>query len=251
MCRTEEIVNYCNQRTKVSEIKDFPGSHNGLQVSNSGKVKKIGAAVDAGLIPFQKAVSANIDFLITHHGLFWTPPIPITHSAYEKIKLCLDNNLAVYGCHLPLDCHPEIGNNAILAQKLGLLPNGSFLPFEGTDIGLLADSSLKRTELRNQLQDLFPKGMTAMEYGSESPHKIALLTGSGQSAVDKILRAGTDTLITGELKQHHFNMAQELKLNLYACGHYATETFGVDALAQEVAKKFDLPYEFISTECTL
>ena len=112
-----------------------------------------------------------------------------------------------------LDCHPEIGNNAILAQKLGLLPNGSFLPFEGTDIGLLADSSLKRTELRNQLQDLFPKGMTAMEFGSESPHKIALLTGSGQSAVDKILGAGTDTLITGELKQHHFNMAQELKLN--------------------------------------
>ena len=251
MCRTEEIVNYCNQRTKVSEIMDFPGSHNGLQVSNSGEVKKVGAAVDAGLIPFQKAVSANIDFLITHHGLFWTPPIPITHSAYEKIKLCLDNNLAVYGCHLPLDCHPEIGNNAILAQKLGLIPYGSFLPFEGTDIGLLAESSLKRTDLRNQLQDLFPMGITAIEFGSESPQKIALLTGSGQSAVDKILDAGTDTLITGELKQHHFNMAQELKLNLYACGHYATETFGVDALAQEVAKKFDLMYEFIFTECTL
>jgi dinuclear metal center YbgI/SA1388 family protein len=163
----------------------------------------------------------------------------------------LDNNLAVYGCHLPLDCHPEIGNNAILAQKLGLIPYGSFLPFEGTDIGLLAESSLKRTDLRNQLQDLFPMGITAIEFGSESPQKIALLTGSGQSAVDKILDAGTDTLITGELKQHHFNMAQELKLNLYACGHYATETFGVDALAQEVAEKFDLPYEFIPTECTL
>jgi putative NIF3 family GTP cyclohydrolase 1 type 2 len=94
-------------------------------------------------------------------------------------------------------------------------------------------------------------GITAIEFGSESPQKIALLTGSGQSAVDKILDAGTDTLITGELKQHHFNMAQELKLNLYACGHYATETFGVDALAQEVAKKFDLMYEFIFTECTL
>ena len=101
MTSTEEIVNFCNQRTNSKEIKDFPSSYNGLQIGNSGKVKKIGAAVDAGLIPFQKAVDAEIDFLITHHGLFWTPPIPITHSAYEKIKLCLDNNLAVYGCHLP------------------------------------------------------------------------------------------------------------------------------------------------------
>jgi len=90
-----------------------------------------------------------------------------------------------------------------------------------------------------------------MEFGTEKPSTIAILTGSGQSAVDKILDAGTDTLITGELKQHHFNLAQELKLNLYACGHYATETFGVDALAQEVAEKFDLPYEFIPSECML
>jgi putative NIF3 family GTP cyclohydrolase 1 type 2 len=90
-----------------------------------------------------------------------------------------------------------------------------------------------------------------MEFGSETPSTIAILTGSGQSAVDKILDAGADTLITGELKQQHFNLAQELKLNLYACGHYATETFGVDALAREVATKFDLPYEFIETECPL
>ena len=251
MVETEDIVKFCNQRTKASEIKDFPGSYNGLQLGNSGEVKKIGAAVDAGRVPFEIAIAAEVDFIITHHGLFWNPPIPITGSTYKKIKLCFDHNLAVYGCHLPLDCHPEIGNNAILARKLGLVPTGSFLPYEGTNVGLLAECSVKRMQLAAQLQDLFPNGINAMEFGSENPQKIALLTGSGQSAVDKILEAGTDTLITGELKQHHFNMAQELKLNLYACGHYATETFGVDALAQEVAEKFDLPYEFISTECTL
>jgi len=85
----------------------------------------------------------------------------------------------------------------------------------------------------------------------DKPEKIAILTGSGQSAVDQILVCGADTLVTGELKQHHFNMAQELKLNLYACGHYATERFGVDALGREVSQKFGLPYEFIETNCPL
>ena len=251
MIRTEDIVNYCDQRTKISEIKDFPGSYNGLQLENSGEVLKIGAAVDAGLVPFQKAISTGIDFIITHHGLFWTPPIPLINSAYQKVKLCIDHNLAVYGSHLPLDCHSEIGNNAILAQKLQLEPIASFLPYEGVDIGLITKNTQSRKDLANRLKSLFPKGINSMEFGTDTPSKIAILTGSGQSAVDKILDAGADTLITGELKQHHFNLAQELKLNLYACGHYATETFGVDALAQEVSAKFDLPYEFIETECPL
>ena len=251
MIKTEDIVNYCDQRTKISEIKDFPGSYNGLQLENSGEVLKIGAAVDAGLVPFQKAISTGIDFIITHHGLFWTPPIPLINSAYQKVKLCIDHNLAVYGSHLPLDCHPEIGNNAILAQKLQLEPLASFLPYEGVDIGLITKNTQSRKDLSNRLKSLFPKGINSMEFGTDTPSKIAILTGSGQSAVDKILNSGADTLITGELKQHHFNLAQELKLNLYACGHYATETFGVDALAQEVSAKFDLPYEFIETECPL
>ena len=251
MIRTEDIVNYCDQRTKISEIKDFPGAFNGLQIQNLGTISKIGASVDAGLVPFQNAISKGIDYIITHHGLFWSPPFPITGPAYQKVKLCLDHNLAVYGSHLPLDCHPEIGNNAILAQKLGLLPTSSFLPYEGVDIGLITKNTQSKKDLSNRLESLFPKGINSMEFGTEKPSTIAILTGSGQSAVDKILNAGTDTLITGELKQHHFNLAQELKLNLYACGHYATETFGVDALAQEVAEKFDLPYEFIPSECML
>jgi dinuclear metal center YbgI/SA1388 family protein len=251
MISTEDIVKFCNQRTNLSEIKDFPGAFNGLQIQNSGSVSKIGASVDAGLVPFQNAISKKIDFIITHHGLFWTPPIPLTGPAYEKTKLCIDHNLAVYGSHLPLDCHPEIGNNAILAQKLELLPIASFLPYEGVDIGLITKNTQSRKDLSNRLNSLFPTGIHSMEFGSETPPTIAILTGSGQSAVDKILGAGADSLITGELKQQHFNLAQELKLNLYACGHYATETFGVDALAQEVAAKFDLPYEFIETECPL
>ena len=251
MTRTSDLAEFCDRRTKQMDIPDFEGSHNGLQFDNDGSVTKIGAAVDAGLVPFQKAVSAKVDFLIVHHGLFWIPPIPLVGNAYEKTKLCIEGNLAVYSSHLPLDCHPEIGNNKLLADKLGLSPETTFLPHEGVDVGLIATCSHDIAELRDRLSVLFPKGIHSMEFGSSKPDKVAILTGSGQSAVDQILSAGADTLVTGELKQHHFNLAQEMGLNLYACGHYATETFGVDALAGEAAKAFDLPYEFIDTDCPL
>ena len=251
MIKTLEIVNFCDEVTKKNTISDFSGSFNGLQVDNSGLVSKIGASVDAGLVPFQNAVEKNINFLISHHGLFWSPPIPMRGAAFKKIKVCMDNDLAVYGSHLPLDCHPEIGNNAVIASKLGLEPVRGFLPFENINIGLIVKNRFSRSKLKNKLNNLFPAGFHSIEYGTEEPSKIAILSGSGQSAVEKLLDEEVDTLITGELKQQHFNYAQENKLNLYICGHYATETFGVDKLGQQVAKKFNLPYEFIDIPCPL
>jgi dinuclear metal center YbgI/SA1388 family protein len=251
MAKTIDLTNFCDERLKLSKIKDFPGAWNGLQIENDGEVKKIGAAVDAGMKPFELASQRGVDFLIVHHGLFWTPPTPLTGANYHKIKHCLSNNLAVYGAHLPLDCHPSIGNNAIIARKLSLEPSSTFLPFEGNDIGLIAECRFPREDLHSKLHNLFPLGIKAMEFGSATPSKVAILSGSGQSALNEILDAGSDTLVTGELKQQHFNLAQELKLNLYACGHYATEVFGVDALASEVAGQFGLPYEFVETHCPL
>lgn len=250
MATLQEIVHYCNERTRLAAVRDFPGACNGLQVENDGKVTRIGAAVDAGLVPFEKAVAAGIDFLIVHHGLFWNPPQPFTGSVRQKLKVCLDGNLAVYSSHLPLDLHPEIGNNALLAAELGLNPTGGFVHYEGNPIGVLADCHLDRDNLRVRLEQLFPK-VTAIEFGPERLERIGILTGSGQSAVSELLPNGARTLITGELKQQHFNQAQELGLNLYCCGHYATEVFGVQALAREVAEKFGLEWEFIETECPL
>jgi dinuclear metal center YbgI/SA1388 family protein len=247
-----EIVAFCDTRTRRAEVKDFPGSYNGLQVENNGEVTKIAAAVDAGQIPFEQAIAAEVDFLICHHGLYWTAPIPLTGSSYKKVKTALDGNLAVYGAHLPLDCHPEIGNNALLAKALGLAKTGGFVPYEGNDVATItAGPEGGRHELASKLKALFPDTYQAIEYGSEQPQRIAILTGSGQSAVDQLQANQIDTLITGELRQHHFNMAQELGLNLYPCGHYATEVFGVKALAQEVAKQFGLEWTFIKTPCLL
>ena len=252
MAQLQEIVAFCDQRTRRAEVKDFDGAYNVLQLENNGTVTKVGAAVDAGTRPFEAAIAEGIDFLICHHGLYWTPPLPISGPHYQKIKTALDGNLAVYGAHLPLDCHPEIGNNALLAKALGLKKVNTFLNYEGNDMATITLGPMGgRAELAKKLQVLFPNTYQGIEYGSTQPKRIGILTGSGQSAVPHMLENNIDTLVTGELRQHHFNMAQELGLNLYPCGHYATEVFGVQALAAEIAAKFKINWQFIEQPCLL
>ena len=252
MPKLSKIVEFCDTYTSQSTIKDFPGAHNGLQIENNGTVTKIAAAVDAGQIPFEQTIAKKADFLICHHGIFWNAPVPLTEHNYKKIKTAFEGNLAVYGSHLPLDCHPEIGNNALLADALELTRIGSCMTYEGTDIATIAAGPEGgRKELAKRLKALFPNTYQAIEYGSEHPERIAILTGSGQSIIDELRINKTDNLITGELRQHHFNVAQELRLNLYPCGHYATEVFGVKALAEKVSEQFDIEWCFIETACPL
>lgn len=242
-----DLVSYCNERLEIPAFPDFPGAVNGLQMANSGEVTRIGAAVDAGLAPFERAASAGIDFLIVHHGMFWDPPRPWTGVVHEKLALLMQKNIAVYSAHLPLDAHPQLGNNALLARKLQLEPTSGFHPFEGRDLGVIATCDVNRAELKHRLEAMF-NAVTAMEFGGDDPARVAIMTGSGAGIGGELAAAGVDTLITGELKEHFFNRAQEEKLNLYACGHYATEVFGVCALAEELGKHFDTPWEFVATE---
>lgn len=246
-----DLVAYCNDRLSVPGFPDFPGALNGLQVANGGTVSRIGAAVDAGLEPFTMAKAAGVDFLLVHHGMFWNAPKPLTGAMREKVKLLLDSNIALYSAHLPLDAHPDIGNNALLARELDLKPVRTFFPFEGHDLGVIAKHAGTRTELKAKLAGLFPSGITALEFGGESPAEVAVITGGGYGVGGELAAAGVDTFVTGELKQHWFNRAQEERLNVYACGHYATETFGVRALATELSAKFGIPWEFLPTACPL
>lgn len=241
-----DLVTYCDRRTRRSAFKDAPGAANGLQLAKRGRVTKIGAAVDAGLIPFRQAVAAGVDFLIVHHGMYWDMPRPLTGPVYDRVATLIQGNCALYSSHLPLDSHPVIGNNALLARQLGLKPNRGFIPNEGGDIGCVAPARLTRSALRTKLEKLYPR-VIAIECGSAKPPRIAFCSGSGNSAVPLLAAAGADTLVTGELREEHFNVAQEQKLNLYLCGHYATEVHAVKALAAELAAKFKLPWEFIPT----
>jgi dinuclear metal center YbgI/SA1388 family protein len=242
-----DLVSYCDQRTRRSAFKDAPGAFNGLQVANSGKVTRIGAAVDAGLLPFAQAAKAKVDFLIVHHGMYWDMPQPLTGPVYQRVKTLLDADCALYSNHLPLDSHEEIGNNALILKQLGLTKARGFAPNEGGDIGSIASYALPRAALRASLESLYSR-VIAIECGSAAPAEIAVCSGSGNSALRELSGDPVDTLVTGELREEWFNVAQERKLNLYLCGHYATEVHAVKALAAECAAKFGLPWEFIGTD---
>ena len=242
-----DLVTYCDQRTSRETWKDAPGAWNGLQFANDGRVTRIGAAVDAGVVPFRKAVAAGVDFLIVHHGMFWDPHRPLTGPAHTRIQTLVDGNCAVYSSHLPLDAHPELGNNALLARQLELAPERPFMVQDGLPAGWIATCRGRRSGLRRQLERCYPR-VTALEFGPTAPKAVAFCSGSGNSAMPALLRAGVDTLVTGELREEWFNFAQENRLNVYLCGHYATEVHGVKALAAELAEKFRLPWKFIATE---
>jgi dinuclear metal center YbgI/SA1388 family protein len=247
MHRLQDIVAHCDRRTRLSAFRDAPGAFNGLQVANDGRVTRIGAAVDAGLVPFQKAVGAGVDFLIVHHGMFWDMPRAFTGPAFERMATLVGGNCALYSSHLPLDSHPQIGNNALIAAQLGLRRHRGFVANEGGDIGCIARSRLTRAALRSRLGSHYAR-ITAIEFGSARPGQVAICSGSGNGAIAPLLEAGVDTLVTGELREEWFNVAQERRLNIYLCGHYATEVHAVKALASELSAKFGLPWEFIATE---
>ena len=242
-----DIVSFCDQATRRTAWKDHPNALNGLQIENDGRVTRIGAAVDAGRVPFERAAAAGVDFLIVHHGLYWNPPQPLVGAHYSRFAAAIRANLAVYSCHLPLDGHPELGNNALLARKLGLVPDKTFLtPAGGEPVAWTAPNAGTRAELHAALARDHPR-VVAVEHGSDRPARVAFCSGSGNSAVPELPALGVDTLVTGELREEWYNFAEEHGLNLYCCGHYATEVHGVRALAELVSRRFGLPWEFVST----
>lgn len=243
----QDLVAYCDDRTQRSSWSDAPGAFNGLQVANRGRVTRIGAAVDAGTAPFRSAIAAGVDFLIVHHGLYWDMPRPLVGPAYDRVSTLITGNCALYSSHLPLDGHPELGNNALLARQLGVTPDQPFMVQGEQSIGTAGAWGRPRAELKAALEAAYAR-VIPIEYGSTTPQRIAFCSGSGNSAMKELAAAGIDTLVTGELREEWFTPAQELGLNLYLCGHYATEVHGVRALAAELSREFNLPWEWIATD---
>ena len=244
-----KIVKFACDFLESDSYSDFEGARNGLQFANSGRVHKIAASVDAGLFEMSEAAKRGADLLLVHHGMFWDSPKPFVGPNYLKVKTLLENDIAVLSMHLPLDGNRELGNNAVMAKKLGMKISGYCLPCGGKDRGVLADIPKGgRPDLERRLKKLFPDTFKAIPFGSASPARAVLCSGSCGDAVELLPSLGVDTLVCGELRQHHYVAARDLKLNLYPCGHYATETFGVCALAEKISGKFKLEWEFIETQ---
>lgn len=240
-----QLVQYADRILKTSELTDYPGAVNGLQVQNSGRVTRIAAAVDASLTTVRLAIKEGANLLVVHHGLFWSPSHPWTGRRYELIKTLLNADMAVYSSHLPLDAHPTLGNNALLARGIGLREFKPFFFEKGRHLGVRGNLNVDRGELARRLEKATGVPAKILPGGPARCRKIGIVTG-GAGAEMKIAAAeGVDTFVTGEGPHWTFALAEDLEINVLYGGHYATETFGVKALAERLAKKFRVPWSFV------
>jgi dinuclear metal center YbgI/SA1388 family protein len=241
-----EIIDYTNDYLRVAEIDDWPSALNGLQIENSGKVTKIGAAVDVSTRVLTAAANKHVDLLIVHHGLFWPGLQTVTGALRRQLKLAFENDISLYSAHLPLDVHPKVGNNALLAAAIGLKPTKRFLKEKGESIGLKAKTSVSRSVLVRKLRTILRGPVKTFNFGPAQPRRVGIVTGAAGSEIYRVAEAKIDTFITGEAPHWAAVAAEELEMNLILGGHYATETFGVKALAAHLSERFELPWEFLN-----
>jgi dinuclear metal center YbgI/SA1388 family protein len=240
-----ELVEYLNNHLKIAEVPDYPAAYNGLQVEGRAEVAKVAVAVDACEFAVKEAVSLGADMLLVHHGILWSDIRPITARTYRRLQPLLSKGVSVYSAHLPLDCHPELGNNAGLIRRMGLEPIGTFAPYQGVDIGWWTDADMDRNQLLAALQDAIGAPVRLIATGPALVKRVGVLSGGGGGGIAEAHKAGLDTLITGEMRHEHYFDAEELGINVLLGGHYATESIGVKLLAEHLEEQFGLETVFI------
>ena len=239
------IVKHCDALLHTAAIGDYEGAINGLQVENSGRVTRIAATVDASLATVKLAIKAKSDLLIVHHGLFWSPAHPWTGKKHELIRALIENNIAIYSSHLPLDAHPKLGNNAQLCAALGFKKLKPFFESHGQTIGFQTVAKVPLTELVARLMRATGVKPGVIPAGPATCRRIGVVTGGAGGDLKTAAAEGLDTFITGEGPHWTYALAEELGVNVLYGGHYATETFGVKALAAHLSRKFGVPWVFL------
>jgi dinuclear metal center YbgI/SA1388 family protein len=240
-----KIISYTDRYLRVRNMGDWDNALNGLQIENSGRVKRIGAAVDVSTRVFTEAQKHDVDLLIVHHGLFWPGLQPIQGALRRQLRIVFENDIALYSAHLPLDIHARVGNNAQLVAALGLKSAQPFLEEKGQPAGLKVRASLTRGELVRKLQKVLNSSVKVFGFGPKQTRSIGVVTGAAGSEIYRVADEGIDTFITGEAPHWAAVAAEEVGMNLLLGGHYATEVFGVKALAAHLSERFGIPWEFI------
>ena len=269
-----DIVAYLDDYLRINEVPDHPNAVNGLEVENrTGTVDRIVAAVDGAFrtahgatdttggggpraAPTGSAEADDGTLLIVHHGMLWDGNVPITGRRYRRVRALFDNNVALYAAHIPLDVHPEVGNNVVLAERLGVRIDGWWGEYRGIKLGVYGQvphALQSRIALQEELgrildeergaEDRSPLPMM-IPAGPDKVQRIGIITGAAGSMLAEASALGLDTFVTGEGNHHTWFDADELGINLCYAGHYATETLGVQALASHLSEQFDLPWEF-------
>lgn len=244
--KLHELTDYLDEYLRIAEFEDT--SQNGLQVEGPEEVNKVAFAVDASLAAFEQAVEAGAQLLVVHHGLFWDQPLRLVGPHYRRVRALIEGNCGLYAAHLPLDAHPEVGNNAELARLLGLEEHQPFGRYHGVQIGIagVLEPPLEIAALIGRLVHALERPpVRVLAHGPEKAHRVGCVSGFAISMIDQVEEAGLDTYITGETSHSFFHQAAERGLNVLFAGHYATETLGVKALSRHVQERWDLQVAFL------
>ena len=229
-------------------FKDADDSLNGLQVDNDGsEIKKAAFAVDAGLEVFKRAAGAGAGLLFVHHGLFWGKPLRLEGSHRERVKFLLDNNLALYAVHLPLDQHPRLGNNAVLAELLGITEPEPFGLYHGKKIGYKGKLSLPLSteEAAKKIGFMGRPPLGVYPFGKKENLTCAVVSGGSAFDAFQAMEEDIDLYVGGESSHTLYHHAQEGGLNIIAGGHYSTEVWGVRRMMEECMNQLNMDSEFI------
>ena len=246
-----DVVDYLDSLLRIREVPDEPGAVNGLQVENRGRVGGFVAAVDASQATIDGVIAARIRFeapplVLVHHGLLWDGNQPITGRRYRRLGALLEHDIALYSAHIPLDVHQDFGNNAVMAEQIGLTDRSPFDTYKGVAMGVqgVLTHPEPRDDLVSRINAMLGTEGKLIPGGPEIARRVGIITGGAGSRIASAKAAGLDTFITGEGAHHTYFDAMELGVNVIYAGHYATEQVGVKALSAHLAARFGLPWEF-------
>ena len=239
----KELVTYLDNYLQIPAIADF--GPQGLQVEAASKnVQRVALAVDTSPAVIQAAARWPADMLLVHHGILWRSVERIAGPLGQRVRLLLENDIHLYAAHLALDAHATVGNNAVLAQLLGMEIEDWWCEAMGTNIGVTGNIDRSLQSLVNQIDDILQTQARVLEHGPAQVHKLAIVSGFGADRAGEAKAMGADTLLTGETSHANYWAAADHGMNIIFGGHYATETAGVKALGDHLASHFGLDVHF-------
>ncbi len=244
-----ELVAYIDDFLSVQKIKDY--CPNGLQVEGADTVSKIVGGVTASQALIDKAVELNADAILVHHGYFWKgEPEPIVGIKHKRIKTLIENNLSLLAYHLPLDMHPEVGNNVQLLKQLGFVLSGSLEPSNPRSVGVAAKlpTPMSAQALIKHISDVL--GRECVHIGDEDKliESIGVCTGAAQGMIEHAVNAKLDAYLSGEISEPTVHISRESGVNYFSAGHHATEKGGVRALGSHLVDRFGIDFQFVDID---
>lgn len=241
MARRDDILAFADALLEVERFPEY--GRPGLQVLGADEVTKIACGVSSSLELFERAAAAGAQLLVVHHGLFWrNEPLVVDRRLRKRLEVLFAADVTLAAYHLALDAHPEVGNNALLATRLGATLEG---PFAEIGAGARLDEPVTIDTLVARLRDATGRDPLAFPSGPNRIERIAVVTGGGGTRLIQAAHEGYDALVTGEPEEPALHTARELGIHFLAGGHYATETFGVQALSARLADEFGVAWEFV------